>query len=332
MKKRTFKLIGTSMMVLLLTTGCGKVPVLENGQEAVVTLKGEFISVDSLYNEMKERYALNVLLDLIDTNILNQKYKTDEEAKNEVQEQIDLLMAQYGNGNEATLLQLTYSNWGIDNMDDLEDYLMLQYKRNKAVEDYSKSIITDKEINKFYEEKIFGDISARHILISPEVSDDATDAEKTAAEEEALKLANEIISKLKNGENFSELAKEYSDDESSASDGGLLGDFVYGDMVEEFEEVAKKLEKGKYTTTPVKTTYGYHIIYKENQKDKPELDTVKDDIIEELASDKLTEDPTLEITALEELRKKYEVKIEDDALNKQYENYIDYLKDSVSEE
>lgn len=332
MKRNTFKLVGTGMMVLLLATGCGKVPVLENGQEAVVTLDGESISVDNLYNEMKDRYALNVLLDLMDTNILNQEYENDEEAETEVQDQIDLMITQYGQGSEATLLQQTYSAWGIDNMDDLEDYLMLQYKRNKAVEDYAKSIVTEEEINEFYEEKIFGDISARHILISPEVADDATDAEKTAAEEEALKLAKEIISKLKNGEDFSELAKEYSDDESNAANGGLLNDFVYGDMVEEFEEAAKELEKGKYTTKPVKTTYGYHIIYKEDQKEKPKLDTVKDDIIEELANEKLNNDATLEITALVELRKKYKTNIEDDNLKKQYENYIDYLMESANEE
>lgn len=332
MKKNIFKLIGTSMMVLLLATGCGKVPVLENGQEAVVTLDGEAISVDTLYNEMKDKYALTVLLDLMDTNILNQEYKDTEEAETEVQDQIDLMITQYGGGDEATLLQQTYSAWGIDNMDDLEDYLMLQYKRNKAVEDYAKSIVTEDEINKFYEEKIFGDISARHILISPEVEDNATDAEKTAAEEEALKLAKEIISKLKNGEDFSELAKEYSDDESNAADGGLLNDFVHGDMVEEFEEAAKELKKGKYTNEPVKTTYGYHIIYKEDQKDKPELKTVKDDIIEEISNDKLSEDSTLQVTALEELRKKYKVNIEDDNLKDQYETYIENSKKELETE
>ena len=236
------------------------------------------------------------------------------------------MITQYGQGSEATLLQQTYSAWGIDNMDDLEDYLMLQHKRNKAVEDYAKSIITEDEINKFYEDKIFGDISARHILISPEVKENATDAEKATAEEEALKQAKEIISKLKNGEDFSELAKEYSDDESNASKGGLLNDFVHGDMVEEFEEAAKNLKKGKYTTEPVKTTYGYHIIYKENQKDKPELKTVKDDITEEISKDKLSKDQTLQITALEELRKKYKVNIEDDRLKDQYETYLENAK------
>lgn len=331
MRKNTIKLVGASMAILLVATGCGKVPKLENGQDAVVTLNGENISVDTLYNEMKDKFALSVLLDLMDTEILNQKYEDTDESKQEVQDQIDLMIYQYGGGDEAALLEQTYSAWGISTMDELEEYLTLSYKRNKAIEDYAKSIVTDDEINEFYEDKIFGDISAKHILISPEVEDDATDAEKTAAEEEALKLANEIISKLKNGEDFDELAKEYSDDESTASNGGLLSDFVYGDMVEEFEEAAKKLETGKYTTTAVKTTYGYHIIYKVSQKDKPELKTVKDDIIEEIANEKLSEDATLQVTALEELRKEYKVEIQDDSLKDQYETYLKNAKESASE-
>ena len=329
MKKNTIKLVGTTAAVLLLVTGCGKVPKLENGQDAVITLSGKNISVDTLYGEMKDRYALSILLDLMDTEILNQKYEDTDEIKKEIDDQVSLMVKQYGKGSEATLLQKTYSTWGIDNMDDLKAYLKLQYKRNKAVEDYAKSKVTDKEINKSYEEDIFGDISAKHILISPEVTSSMTDAEKKAAEEAALKEANEIIAKLKNGEDFSELAKQYSDDESNASNGGTLADFAHGSRVSEFEEAAKKLEVRKYTTTPVKTTYGYHIILKVAQKDKPSLDTVKEDIIEELANNKLNDDATLQITALEELRKDYKVEIQDDTLKSQYETYLKNAKENI---
>lgn len=330
MKKNTIKLMGTTVALMLLVTGCGKVPKLENGQDAVITLNGENISVDTLYSEMKEKYALGVLLDLMDDQILNKEYKDTEESKTEVQDQIDLLLQQYGQGSEQKLLEQTYSAWGIDNMEDLKSYLTLQYKRNKAIEDYAKSIVKDDEINKFYEEKIFGDITAKHILISPEVGTNSTDAEKKTAEEEALKIANEVISKLKNGEDWDTLAKEYSDDESNKDNGGKLNAFTYGDMVTEFEEAAKKLENGKYTTTPVKTTYGYHIIYKESQKKKPELKTVKDDIIEEIANNKLSEDASLQITALEELRKEYKVEIQDDTLKNQYETYLENAKENSS--
>lgn len=331
MKKNTVKLIGTASILLIMVTGCGKVPKLENGQDSVVTLNGDNISVDTLYNEIKDKYALSVLLDLMDKSILNQKYKDTDESKKDVKSQIELMVKQYGNGNEASLLEQTYNAWGISTIDELTEYLTLQYKRNLAVEDYAKSIVSNDEIKKFYDEKIFGDITAKHILISPDADSNATDAEKTAANEEALKKANEVITKLNNGEDFSELAKEYSDDESTAKNGGKLSAFAHGDMVAEFEDAAKNLENGKYTKTPVKTTYGYHIIYKESQKTKPELKTVKDDIIEELANNKITSDKTLQVTALEELRKEYKVEIQDDKLKSQYELYIKNAKENVNQ-
>jgi len=56
--------------MLLCITGCGKVAKLENGQDAVVKLKNGDISVDSLYNEMKEKYAVSILMDMMDRQIL----------------------------------------------------------------------------------------------------------------------------------------------------------------------------------------------------------------------------------------------------------------------
>ncbi len=330
MKKNTIKVLGISMAVLLVVTGCGKVPKLKNGEEAVVTLKGDDISVDTLYNAVKEKYALNTLLDLIDTEILNKKYKDTKESKNEVEDQIDTMVEQYGGGDESKLLEQTWSAWGVDTMDELTDYLTLQYKRNKAVEDYAKSLVSDDDVKDYYDEYIFGDISAKHILIAPDADVNDTDAVKESAEKEALKKAKEVIKKLNDGEDWDKLAKEYSTDESNKDDGGKLPDFVHGDMVEEFEQAALKLEKGKYTTEPVKTQYGYHIIYKIKQAKKPALKTVKDDILEELGKKELTNDPTIQVTALDSLRDDYKVKFQDDSLKDQYDRYISNAKKQLS--
>lgn len=318
-------------LVLVIITGCGKVPTLKNGEEAVVTLKDSDISVDSLYKEMKDRYALSVLLDMIDQQILNDKYKDDDEQKETVESQIESWVQVYGKGSEATLLQQTASAFGITTMDGLRDYLTLQYKRNLAVDDYAKSLVSEDDINKYYDEKIFGDITAKHILIKPETKDGMTNDEKTAAEEEALKKAKELIKKLDDGADFEELARENSNDEGSASKGGVLDPFGHGTMVTEFEEAAKKLEDGKYTTEPVKSSFGYHIIFRVSQKEKPKLKTVKDNIIEDLYKDKKTEDPSMEIVALEKLRKEYKIDIQDKNLKSQYETYLINAKNNTNE-
>lgn len=330
MKKKTIKLFGITMSMLLLLTGCGKVPKLENGQDAVVTLDGGDISVDELYNSMKERYGVTQLIELADTQILNSKYKNDQDIEDRVQDYYDIQVAYLG-GEDNLLTQL--KNEGFSDADDFKDYLRLYYMRKQATTDYTKSIVSDSEIEDFYDEVIFGDISAKHILITPDVATNATDAEKTEAEANALKEANEIISKLNNGEDFDELAKEYSDDEATASKGGQLVDISHGNLIEgmeNLEEIIRDLGVGKYTTEPVKSSLGYHIIYKVSQKDKPELKSVKDSIVEEIAANKLAEDPSLEVTALVELREEYNFSIQDDNLKNRYDSYIDYLKEQAS--
>ncbi len=69
----------------------------------------------------------------------------------------------------------------------------------------------------------------------------------------------EILEKLKNGEKFGKLAREFSIDSGSAKRDGSLGYFGRGKMVKSFEETAFKLKVGAISE-PVKSEFGYHII------------------------------------------------------------------------
>ena len=325
------KKILVALLILGFASGCGKVPVLKNGEEAVVSFSNANlgISATDLYSEIKKKYALNSLIDMIDRQILLEKYpKEEENAKKYVNDQITNIKKYYvydkGKYDESLLLEALYYYYGISTIDEFKTMLNLSYYREKAVDDYINEQITDKDIKKYYENEVVGDIACSHILITPNVTDDMTDDEKKAEEDKALKTAKEVIKKLKDGAKFADLAKEYSAD-GTKDKGGDLGYFNKGDMVSEFETAAYKLKLNKYTTEPVKTQFGYHIILKTGEKEKDSLDNLKEEIKNTLANDMKTNDKTVQVNALVELRKSMKMNIEDDELEKQYSTYISNL-------
>ncbi|AVX19285.1 peptidyl-prolyl cis-trans isomerase C [Carboxydocella sporoproducens DSM 16521] len=120
--------------------------------------------------------------------------------------------------------------------------------------------VTDEEIKKYYEEnkeqfKQPEQVRARHILIKFD-----TQQEKVGrTEEQAKKMAQDLIKELEKGADFAKLAKEKSEDPGSKDNGGEYT-FSRGQMVQEFEDAAFSLKPGSFTKEPVKTQYGYHII------------------------------------------------------------------------
>lgn len=315
-------MLGIIAVIAVSLTGCQKTAKLENGEDALVTFTDETknISVNTLYNTLKDEYGIDTIIEMIDTIILEEKYETTTAETESISSQISQMREYYSNDEQAFLSYI--QEYGFKNVEELEKALSLNFKRNLAIEDYVKGTIKDSEIEDYYNEKVVGDITASHILIAPKTGTSYTDEETAAAKEEALKTANEIITKLNNGEDFAELAKEYSTDTGSAADGGALGKFNRGKMVQAFEDAAIKLEVGKYSTTPVLTEHGYHIILKTAQDEKSPLKEVKDYIIEELMEEKLQEESTLQYKALVELRKSYGVTINDEDLNYSYETAV----------
>jgi parvulin-like peptidyl-prolyl isomerase len=135
----------------------------------------------------------------------------------------------------------------------LELWMQKEFVKIKATDSEAKDFY-NKNKDKF---KTPGTLEARHILL------------KTEAE------AKDIIAKLNIAKNkkgsFEELAKKFSIGPTKEK-GGYLGKFQAKQMVPEFSDAAMKLKKGEYTKTPVKTQFGYHVIYLENKESSKALD------------------------------------------------------------
>ena len=314
--KKLFVVLSTIALASIAITGCGKKAELKDGAEVAVSVKGSQITATEYYEQIKKD-NISSLIDMIDHDLLDEDYKTDEAENKAVKSQMDQIKSYYGS-NESTYKSILLQYFGVNNDEEFEELLRLEYKRNKAVKDYISSNLTDKEIEKYYNDNIYGEIKASHILISVDVSDKATDDEKKEADEVAKKKAQEVIEKLKNGEKFSDLAKEYSTDTSNNEKGGDLGYFDPNDMVDEFKEAVLKLKNDEYTTEPVKTKFGYHIILRVDQKEKESLDSLKDSIKEKLASQKISDDNSVYYESLVKFRESKELKWNDTELEKSY--------------
>lgn len=330
------KMAVLSLCVLMLA-GCGsKIPTLSNGEEVVVSLKDDAnISADTLYKELKNSFGLQALINMIDKQILEKEYEDlKDDAKDYAESQIESLKQTYGDDALAAIQY--YTNYST--MEAYQESLYISYLQNEAIEDYGKSLVTDKEIEKYYKDDVVGDIKVSHILITADVEDGMSDDDKKKAEDAAKETAKKVIKELQGAKKedvakkFEELAKEYSKDKGTSSNGGNLGFINKGTLDSAYDELvdaAYKLKDGEYSTNYVTTELGYHIILRTESKDKASLEDIKDSIIETLGREKLQKDQTLTITALQELRKKYNMEFTDTELQKQYANYIQSAKAQI---
>lgn len=119
----------------------------------------------------------------------------------------------------------------------------------------SDIVVSDEELAQAYDDYVamqaeFEERDASHILI--EIND-----ERTAAE--AKVLADQVATKAKNGESFTELAKTYSDDVGSKNVGGDLGFNTRGGFVTEFDDALFVMNEGEISA-PIETEFGFHVI------------------------------------------------------------------------
>ena len=328
-KKKIIMGLSALLVASLIVTGCGKEIPVKNGSKVAVSVKKDKFTATEYYEKIKEK-NISSLIDMIDHSILDKKYKTDDEEKENTENQIEQIKQYYGE-EESTYKAALKQYFGAEDEDELRTMLSLNYKRNKAVSDYIEDHIKDDEIKKYYNENIFGEIRASHILITVNAKADATEEERQEAENKALEKAKKVIKELNSGKKFKDLAKKYSEDKSNSAKGGDLGYFQLSEMVEEFSNAVKELKNNEYTKEPVKTEYGYHIILRTGEKDKAKLKEVKDEIKEKIRTEKLNEDASLYYETLMNIRQDNKIKWNDDELKKAYDNYMQELIKSAKE-
>jgi foldase protein PrsA len=209
---------------------------------AVATVNGEPISKSAFEDKLEASPgARNTLQQLVQEALILQYAKNfnititdDEIAKRE-----DDLKANFPSGSWEEMLKAR----GLSE-DDVKQALREQIILDKAL---AKRVTVSPAAVKAYFDKNHAafdkpeQIKARHILVKD------------------LATADKVEAALKSGQNFADVAKQYSTDPGSKDKGGELGFFRRGQMVPAFDKVAFTLKPGE-TSQPVKSPFGYHII------------------------------------------------------------------------
>jgi len=151
-----------------------------------------------------------------------------------------------------------------------------------------------------------GDVVVAHIMIM----NPSANPENKDEEDKGKNTIQDIYKKLLQGEKFEDLAKQFSEDKSSSTKGGVLNRFGSGQLSsEEFENVAFNLTKENPVSEPFKSQYGWHIVKLIDKFAVKSIDEMRSDLESKVSKD----DRSRLITASmnEKLRKKYSIKRDD---------------------
>lgn len=155
-----------------------------------------------------------------------------------------------------------------------------------------------------------GQASVAHIMVTNNQEDASVNPETRI---------NEIYKKLNQGENFESLAKQFSDDKSSAGNGGVLAPFSSGQLSSaEFEDTAFSLQPGQISK-PVKTAYGWHIIKLISKQGLDDFETAKPEMENRVKRD--SRSVLINTSMVNKLKEKYKI-TEDKNAMKYFESLL----------
>ena len=303
--------IVTSLVAMLLWPE--RIATLKNGEEPIVKVGKNTYTADNLYTRMKEHYNVSQLLDQIDNDILTKLYPEDKEMTDEVKQNAEYYINMYKQYYNYTEEQFLSSN-GFSSYNDFLEYLKLDNRRKKYLDEYIEKNLTDKEIENYYNKNVYGDINCQHILVETSSEENS----KKLKDEDGKKLAEEIIGKINDGTSWDEVKKKYKDKVT-------FEDLSYqswdSDLEDSFKTALKEMSDNSFSKEPVKTSYGYHIIYRIDQKKVESLKKVKDKIITKLVEEKKSADSNLQQKALISLRNDNKIKFYDTNMESKYNTF-----------
>jgi foldase protein PrsA len=277
-KQKRIAVVTGLALILILSTACGKKEGSAEGG-VIATYKGgqvtqqeydEYVNIraflDLVYGEyyrnpeFTEQNVKQLIAQEVIVERVGEDPKKEEEAKENYEKMRDSFSKNLGSEKEVDK-RMKENN--------VTKEQIIRYLTQAGLMDkYFRSQLTNEAVQQQYEEnkEQYTIATVSHILIGTE----------NRSKEEALGRAKEVLDKLKQGADFGEMAKEYSEDEGSKERGGTYADADVSGWVPEFKQAALTLPLNKLSE-PVETQYGYHIMLVSKRATKP-LDEIKQEV------------------------------------------------------
>jgi peptidyl-prolyl cis-trans isomerase SurA len=235
-------------------------------QDEIITkseldVRAAYVATRMNANPNDPAFKERVLEQMIDEKLLYVQAKldsievTDEQIDRQLDMQMNYFIQQYGSKERVEQVYgMSIERIKREFREDVKKDLMAQMVQQQK---FGNVDVTRREVYEFYNEYkdslglIPEKLTISHIFINPQ--------NNKRLQKKAYEFAKSLLDSLKNGADFGELARKYSDDPGSASDGGNLGWAKRGLFYPEFEAAAFSLNKGEISGI-VKTPVGYHII------------------------------------------------------------------------
>ena len=272
---------------------------IQTSPDFVATFGEVEITPEDLYDTLIEANGMSTALSMVDSTFLREEFEIDED---EVNETITNLKVDMGDQFFPTM-----RTHGLVTDQEIFDYLADFQLRDTA---FTEAFPIDEDRLQELHEEHRPTRQARHILVE--------------TEEEAI----DLIARLEEADEdefeelFIELAMEYSTEPGAEESGGELPPFGYpSGFVVEFEEAAFELHVGEFSTTPVATDFGFHIIYLYDEEEKPSFEDMKE-MLEEAERNSLTTTYRIEYMMIN-LREQFNFTFLDDRLADFYETSVE---------
>ena len=289
--------IGITLTILLRPDAISQ---LKNGEEKVVSIDNYTITADTLYESLKNMGSVYIIINEIDTKILDNLYETTYEMIEEVTSEANYYLNTASNYYGYSVTAFLSSN-GFTSFEDFKNNLILEYKRNLYLTDYLKKEITEEEVKNFYN-NLTGAMSGKYILI-----DD-------------LDTTKKILADLKSGKTYSEIINIYNDKINIKA----LKNIEFDSNIEdEIYEELKNLEVNSYSNNYFNLNDKYVVVFKDDEIEKASLKDLNERIKIYLAEEKINQDDgTIANEILNDLREKYNLHFFDTSIEKEYLNYL----------